>query len=187
MMNIDITKATRRDTPMLRQLYEFYCYDFSEFMSSDVTDTGMYTDDKFLTGYWPEPAWSSYIVRVDGRLAGFAWVLKTTLFPDDEQPDNVAMRRALAEANLLASEHTLIEEFFIMRGHRHKGVGEYVANWLFDRYPGVWEVSEIVANTPAQAFWRRIIDRYTRGGYIEVNVNSQNWQGPVQVFRSNTR
>ncbi len=183
-MNIEITKAVRRDTPVLRQLYELYCYDFSEFMSSDVTDTGMYTDDKFLTGYWPEPAWSAFIVRVNGRLAGFAWVLKTTLFPEEDAPETKAARESLANAGFLEGEHVLMEEFFVMRAYRHKGVGEYVARNLFDRYsPCVWEVSEIAANTPAQAFWRRIIDRHTSGAYIELDMQSENWRGPVQVFR----
>jgi predicted acetyltransferase len=183
-MNIEVTKATRQDTPVLRQLYELYCHDFSEFMPSDVADTGMYTDDQFLTGYWREPGWSGFLVRVNSRLAGFAWVLETTLFPDDDKKENMAARQTLADAGLLEGEHILMEEFFIMRRYRHQGVGEVVAKALFDSYQGVWEVSEVAANTPAQGFWHRIIDRYSSGGYIELAMVSQNWHGPVQVFRS---
>lgn len=186
-MEIEITRATRRDTPVLRQLYELYCHDFSEFMASDVNDTGMYTDDQFLTGYWREPNWSAYLIRCDQHLAGFAWVLKTTLFPPDGIAEMLAARNTLAEAGLLAGTHILMEEFFVMRRYRHRGVGEYAARYLFDHTPGVWEVSEIEANTPVQAFWRRIIDRHTGGAHTEVRFASPAWHGPVQVFRSQGR
>ncbi|HEY3288734.1 MAG TPA: GNAT family N-acetyltransferase [Anaerolineae bacterium] len=183
-MNIEITRAQQQDTPVLRQLYELYCHDFSEFMPSDVNATGMFTDDQFLTGYWREPNWSAYLIRCDDHLAGFAWVLKTTLFPPAGLGESKAARKTLADAGLLAGTHILMEEFFVMRHYRRRGVGEHVARYLFDHMPGVWEVSEIDANTPAQAFWRRIIDRYTGGAYTEVRFTSSAWSGPVQVFKS---
>ena len=188
-MNIEIVKATRRDTPVLRHLYELYCHDFSEYTQSDVTDAGLYTDDAFLSDYWREPNWSSYLVRVDAKLAGFAWVLQTTLFrmEDIEALGKTEETRFLAEIGFLNSAltyHHLIEEFFIMRKYRHNGVGEYVADYLFDLFPGIWEVSEMVENTPAQAFWRKVIGRYTGGKYVECTLDTDLWRGPVQVFRS---
>jgi predicted acetyltransferase len=120
-------------------------------------------------------------------------VLKTTLFrPEDVETRFLAQSketRFLQEIGFVNTEHALIEEFFVMRKYRHKGVGEYVAHHLFDRFPGVWEVSEMVQNVPAQAFWRKVIDRYTGGRFIEVTLDSELWRGPVQVFRShgNTR
>ena len=189
-MNIEITKATRADTPVLRHLYELYEYDFSEYTHADVTADGLYTDDKFLTGYWREPNWSSFLVRVDGKLAGFAWVLKTTLFrPEDIEGLKATFRetRFLQETWFLRKSdepHHLIEEFFVMRKYRLKGVGEYVAHHLFDLFPGVWEVSEMVENTPAQAFWRKVIGHYTAENYAEVMLDTDQWRGPVQVFQS---
>lgn len=178
-MNIDIRRATRADTPVLRHLYELYCHDFSEFTQSDVGEDGLYTDDGFLDGYWREPNWSGFLVRVEGRLAGFAWVLKTTVF----QPTDPEVQ-LLQGAGLLDGEHHLIEEFFVMRKYRCQGVGQHVAHQLFDRFPGVWEVSEMVENTPAQAFWRKVIDCYTGGKFVEVTLNTDLWRGPVQVFHN---
>jgi predicted acetyltransferase len=180
-MNIEITQATRADTPALQHLYEFYAYDFSEFMPSDVGHDGAYTDDQFLTGYWPDPRWASFLVRVDGKLAGFAWVLQTTLFG----PEDIGkMKETSGETWFLKSPHHLIEEFFIMRRYRKQGLGAYVAQHVFDLFPGVWEVSEIVENTPAQAFWRKVIGRYTANHYVEVTLSTDQWHGPVQVFHS---
>jgi predicted acetyltransferase len=183
-MNIEITKATRSDTSVLRRLYELYAYDFSEFTRSDVSADGEYTDDDFLTGYWPEPNWTAFLVRVDGKLAGFAWVLKTSLFG---QQDRERLKGTWKEIGLLKDRdepHHLIEEFFIMRKYRLNGIGEYVAQHLFDLFPGVWEVSEIEENIPAQAFWRNVIGRYAGTVYKEVTLDTDLWRGPVQVFHS---
>lgn len=182
-MHIEITKATRADTPVLRHLYEFYAYDFSEFTRDDVGASGQYTDDRFLTGYWLEPNWTALLVRADDKLAGFVWVLQTTLFrPEDIK--RLRETRGIEETWSLKSPHHLIEEFFIMRKYRLKGVGEYVAQHVFDLFPGVWEVSEIEENTPAQAFWRKVIGRYTGNQYAEVTLDTDQWRGPVQVFQS---
>jgi predicted acetyltransferase len=186
-MNIEILKATRADTPLLRHLYELYCHDFSEFTGSDVSATGLYTDDQFLTGYWTQPNWSAFLVRVDGYWAGFAWMLKTTLF-EPGMIETLGLQMAgLLDEDHGKGEHILMEEFFIMRKYRRKGIGEQVARRLFDMFPGVWEVSEMVENTPAQAFWRKVISRYTGGNYVEVTLDSEMWRGPVQVFRSRTQ
>ena len=179
-MNIEITKAVRRDTPVLRQLYELYEHDFSVYTHADVHDTGMYTDGYFLAHEWRDPKWSAFLIRVDSNLAGFAWVLQTTLFEPGWPETQVLAQSGL----LMPGEHVLMEEFFIMRKYRLQGVGEYAAHHLFDRYTGIWEVSEMIENTPAQAFWRKVIERYTHNHYVELNLNTSTWRGPVQVFRS---
>ena len=46
-------------------------------------------------------------------------------------------------------------------------MGKKAARRAFDLFPGNWQVRELLANTPAQAFWRRIIDEYTGGDYVE--------------------
>jgi predicted acetyltransferase len=172
MMEITITKAKRSDTPVLRQLYELYCHDFCDFMQSDVGENGMFTDDEFMVGLWPLKNFDAYLVRADGKLAGFVWVMRNrSVFAHGAMP-------------YPDETHNLIDEFFVMRAYRKRGVGRYVAHALFDRYPGVWEVSEIMTNTPAQAFWRRIIGEYTGGNFTEVTLDTELWHGPVQVFRS---
>ncbi len=189
-MNIEITRAKRHDTPVLQHLYELYSYDFSVYTQADIANTGLYTDESFLSGYWNDMNWSSFLVRVDGSLAGFAWMLRTTLIrPQDIWTLKEGKEtRFLQEIGFLKDEpHNLIEEFFIMRKYRLRGAGETVARMLFDQYPGIWEVSEMVENTPAQAFWRKVIGRYTGERYIELTLDTELWHGPVQVFMSSTQ
>ena len=75
-----------------------------------------------------------------------------------------------------------IAEFFIMRKYRRRGIGCAVACQIFDRFPGKWEVQQMVSNQRAQFFWRRVIAHYTNGQYHEVTLHDERWHGPVQFF-----
>jgi predicted acetyltransferase len=63
-------------------------------------------------------------------------------------------------------------EFFVLRMYRRHGVGSEAARSLFEAHAGAWEVHEVAANTPAQAFWRRIIASVT-AGHFEEEVNAE--------------
>jgi hypothetical protein len=41
-MNIEVTTATLKEKPILRNLMELYSYDFSEFDGADIADSGLY-------------------------------------------------------------------------------------------------------------------------------------------------
>jgi predicted acetyltransferase len=127
----------------------------------EIGDDGYWTGDDFLDP-WPDDL-HIYLIRVAGHWAGFAWVA----FGGYSDPD---------------AHHFLMDEFFVLRRYRRRGVGEWAAVWLFNQYPGTWEVGEIPENVEAQQFWRTVIDRYADGQYREVNVNNQRWHGPVQIF-----
>ena len=58
-------------------------------------------------------------------------------------------------------------EFYIRTTHRRRGVGAEAAALIFRRFGGDWQVAEARRNTPAVAFWRRVISRYTQGAYTE--------------------
>jgi len=58
------------------------------------------------------------------------------------------------------SANFLMDEFFVLRQYRRRGVanGRRVA---LQSISGTWEVGEIPENVDAQHFWRTVIDRYT--------------------------
>jgi predicted acetyltransferase len=160
---IDLLRATPTHRSLLRQLYELYFYDFSPMTPAVIGEDGYWTSDDFLDP-WPEDL-HIYLIRADRHWAGFAWVA----FGSYSDPD---------------AHNSLMDDFFVLRQYRRQGVGEWAAVWLFNQYPGTWEVGEIPENVEAQQFWRTVIDRYTGGHYREVNVNNQRWHGPVQIFDS---
>ena len=157
-MNIEIIEAQEEDRPIVRNMVSYYIYDMAESTGWNIKPNGTFGGCDDLAEYWqtwhpesgsdrwPHEDWQGfpYIVRVDGQLAGFA-LLKHL-------------------GKTLPNTYD-IGEFFILRKYRQKGLGKHVAHTLFDRHRGNWEIRQMFSNTPAQAFWRKIISEYTGGKY----------------------
>lgn len=163
-MDIQISPASETEAPILHRLMELYLYDFSEFDNADLEPDGHY-GYPYLALYWVEGDRYPFLIRCDGKLAGFVLVLRYDYL--DDEPNC-----------------WVIAEFFVMRKYRGLGVGQFAAQDIFDRFPGDWQVAQIVENHPATLFWRKVIQRYTGGKYQEVLLDSERWRGPVQMFYS---
>lgn len=162
-MNIEVKRAAIEEKSILRNLLELYQYDFSEFEGDDLNEHGLF-EYKYLDHYWTEDTRYPFIVRVNGKLAGFA------LVRDLISPDNNITH--------------CISEFFIMKKYRKQGICRTVAHKVFDMLPGRWRVAQIEQNIPAQKFWRKVISAYTADDYLEIYQNDNDWVGQVQQFLS---
>jgi predicted acetyltransferase len=125
---VDLASLEERD--LLARLLELYQHDFSGDTGADLGPDGTY-GWRDLGRWWREPDRYPFLVRVDGRLAGFALV-------HAGEPHDMA-------------------EFFVVRKYRRAGVGTQAATAVFARFPGGWQVRQQRANTTATAFWRRAV------------------------------
>jgi predicted acetyltransferase len=75
-----------------------------------------------------------------------------------------------------------IDQFFVMKKYRGSGVGKSLATQVFAILPGQWEVAQMAINLAAQAFWRAVIERTTKGQFEEHTLTEGWWQGKVQAF-----
>jgi predicted acetyltransferase len=156
-VTIEIVRAEDRDFAVVQNLFPLYVHDLSEFTGWDVPDTGLFVASHLLLQYWgkkPRDArfhWPDglrgfpFLIREDGKLAGFVLIREIAKEPPGFD----------------------VGEFFVLRKFRGRGVGKGVAHRVFDMFPGNWQVRELEENTPAQAFWRRVIGDYTGGDYME--------------------
>jgi predicted acetyltransferase len=145
-MDIELRSVVCEDGSVLRNLLQPYLHDFSEIDGAEVNEHGLYEyEHEYADLYWSEPGRHGFIVRADGKLAGF-----------------VLVREGLGD------EPHYIAEFFVMRKYRRQGVGRIVAHRVFGMFPGRWRIEQAPANTAAQAFWRRVIGEYTGGRFEEV-------------------
>lgn len=155
-MSVQIRPAASEEHAVLSALLQLYVYDFSEMLGLDVGDDGRF-QTPVVEGR------DAFLVRVDGKLAGFALIASKSRLTGEDGVHDVA-------------------EFFVVQRYRRSGVGEKAARSLFDRYPGRWEVRQKTENARAIAFWRRVIDRYTGGRFVEEMLDDDRWRGPVQRF-----
>jgi predicted acetyltransferase len=77
-----------------------------------------------------------------------------------------------------------IEQFFVMKKYRKRGMGSAAARIIFNTHVGQWQVGQMTDNFIAQSFWRSVIGKYTLNHYNEVQITSGWWQGIVQSFTS---
>ena len=159
---ISLSPASKEEQATLINLMQLYSYDWSELRPLDVGDDGRFADLP-LDIYWQDPWRHPFLLRVEGKLAGFALIS--------------------GRSRLTGSEGVFdMTEFFVMRRYRRRGVGLAAACAAFDRFAGSWEVRQREDNVEATAFWRQVVARYTDGKYQEARWNDATWVGPVQMF-----
>lgn len=159
-MQVELAEAKYE---IVRNLFELYMHDLSGYAGIEVGDDGKFAAPATLSLYWSDAAQRHpFLIRADGRIAGFALVRK------------------------IAPAIYDMGEFFILRKYRRSGVGREAAFWLFDRFKSAWEVREIPSNEPAQAFWRRIIAEYAGGDFEDAQEFFEAYRREfvVQRFRS---
>src|SRR5271156_4802387 len=114
-MHIEVIAAALDQKSTLANLLELYGHDFSEFLDLEIGPDGRfgYID---LPLYWTEPGRHPFLIHVDGKLAGFAFVK--------------AAQQPLWD----------MAEFFIVRAYRRRGIGTQAAHEVWRRFPGPWRV-----------------------------------------------
>jgi predicted acetyltransferase len=165
---VEVTPARPEEVPLLRRLMQLYLYDLAAIDGWDLADDGTYGSAERIERFWTEADRHAFVVRVDGRVAGFVLVRRgaqTTNDPDTHE----------------------VSEFFVLRRYRRRTVGEQVARQVFDRLPGRWEVVEMASNVDAQAFWRAVIGRYTGGRFEDFDWQRGGLGHRVQRFDTGRR
>ena len=165
MSAVELAPTRSEDVPVLRRLMQLYLYDLASIDGWHLGEDGAYGTAEGLERFWTEPDRSSFLLRVDGKLAGFVLVRRGAQTTDDPAAHEVS-------------------EFFVLRGYRRRGVGEWAARQVFDRFPGPWEVAQMASNTDAQAFWRAVIGRYTGGRFEDFAWRRAGAEYQVQRFDS---
>jgi predicted acetyltransferase len=136
----------------------------AEWFRFDTDADGRYAYD--MTRHW-ERGDRAYLARVDGVLAGFALV-------------------GPAPAWLADPTACDVEEFFVIRRHRHSGVADRLARTIWDAEPGRWRVRVFEGNVPAVPFWRRIIGAYTNHTHTEERLFNNDRHWVVFAFSNDT-
>lgn len=159
-MDVQALPASITDKPIIQQMMELYQYDFSEFENTDLNEHG-YFGYQYLDYYWVESDRYPFLVKVNGKLAGFVLVNQYTYLPGSQYS---------------------VAEFFILRKYRQRGVGRQVALHVFNLFRGRWEIHQVHTNIVAQQFWRSVIGAYTENNYTETFMEDNDWKGTVQCF-----
>ena len=151
----ELLEVQEKDKDVIYNLMQLYTYELSLFEDEttnfQLLDNGVFKLSKYIDLYWTEEGRHPYILRCEGKLAGF--VLER--YNEDEMNE--------------------IAEFFVLNKYRKLGAGTFMANELFKKYKGKWEIRTLLKNERAQEFWRKVVKSASNGIYEE------------HLIRNNTR
>jgi predicted acetyltransferase len=124
-------RGSAADREWLTRVYPFYLHDLSEFDDGyyRLDEQGRWTPDHLPD--WLDDATDHPLILVEsGERVGAALINQA---PSPHMSPGVGFRMA---------------EFFVLRAHRGRGTGRRAVFALFDRFPGVWEISGAAAERP---------------------------------------
>ncbi len=148
-MSMEVAQASKAERLVIRNLTELYLHDFSEFEDKDVNEHGLFDYDD-LDLFWLDARRHPFLVRCDGKIAGFALVEEGTF----------NARTGTKDADLID-----MVDFFILRKYRRRGVGRALAQHCFITVRGRWQVRTDTYNPAALSFWRSAIAGVTEDNY----------------------
>jgi predicted acetyltransferase len=156
MSRLSISKLGPDSEVVLRNLFQHYMHDMSEWFQFDTQSDGSYTYD--TSSIWKK-GYDVYLAKANDSIAGFALIGSAAEWLGDTGAHDV-------------------HEFFVLRRFRRSGFGQSMAIFVWDERPGQWLVRVLQANAPAVLFWRTAISGYSRGLYEEEGriVNGRPWR-----------
>jgi predicted acetyltransferase len=159
--SFEVRVASPADRLPIYRMLELYQHDLSDIWDQDLDSHGEY--GYALDRYWDSEGFHPFVATADGKYAGFALA-------------NQAVR--------IGTEGYWMDQFFVLKKYRSQGIGQLLASSVFAALPGRWEVGQMPQNLAAQAFWRKVLGKYTDGRFKEHEVLAGWWQGIIQVFES---
>jgi predicted acetyltransferase len=137
---IEVIPAASEQESILANLLELYAHDFSEFHDLEIGEDGRF-GYKLLPLYWSDPDRYPFLVKADGHLVGLILVMR---------------------GRAVFGNHVVwdMAEFFVLRGYRRRGIGTQMAQEIWRRFLGAWEVRVMQSNVAANHFWAHAVSTF---------------------------
>ena len=146
-MHFELIPVKDEQKNTIYNLMQLYTYELSfykdETTKFNLLENGLYEMNKYLELYWKEDERHPYILKCNGKLAGFVLYRCT--------------ENGLNE----------ISEFFVLNKYRKINAGTYMASEIFKLYKGKWEIRTLLKNKRAQSFWRKVIKENSNNNFEE--------------------
>lgn len=136
--DISIFEASLAEKEILENFLTLYLHDLSEFTDRlDINHQGFF-EYRALDQYYYRPFLIPLLYKVNYRYTGFILL--------DQRP------------NAPRDVDYFINEFFLLKKYRRKGIAKMVIKELFHLYPGRYLVLQLMTNVPAINFWHRVYE-----------------------------
>lgn len=133
---LELATARSDDTGLIASLLDDYLRELSAYRDQPAgpTDSSGY---RHLDAYWSEAGRHAFLIRREGRVAGFAFI------------------RDPASTGSAAHEFT---EFYIEPASRRLGIGRRGVYAIWKRFPGNWQFQVHARNSGGVRFWSSCVE-----------------------------
>jgi predicted acetyltransferase len=154
---VELVQAGAGLRSVLENLLQLYIHDFSELIPLDVGNDGRYSYNN-LPLYWSDASRLPFLAKAGGKYAGFALIVRVSPLSSGGDVYDMA-------------------EFFVLRRYRHRGIGRELAEQVWLRYPGRWQIRVMANNDAALGFWSSSIARFTgqTAGFKSLEKDGTAW------------
>ncbi|MBE7680868.1 GNAT family N-acetyltransferase [Paenibacillus sp. P13VS] len=178
-LNVTARLCGMEEKFIINNIYPLYLHDLSEVWEHKINRYGVFENDDTRTLmeqnrvfdiWWEHPnVLFPYLITVDDIPAGLAFVATSPFIPCPHYNDYY------------------MNEFFLLRNYRGKGVGEEAVRQIIGKMPGRWELqtNPTERNERAKRFWRKTLNTCTNGKYSE-ELGHHPEDGEKLVFRFST-
>lgn len=151
-MKINETTISRlENTEDIITIYKEYLAFMSPFFVVDDHDSWCEGALKNLKRYSAGSGRYIYIVKDFDSIIGFSFITDHLRFNDDG---------------------FAVADFYIQKDHEGKKSGQRLAEYVFEQFPGNWEVAVTRNNHSAYLFWGNVVASYTHEKFIKKRKSS---------------
>jgi len=149
MKNTDLKleRAGIDDKDFIKNLYQHYMHDLSEFNDSLQPDAMGLFDNSFVDSYYCKDNLIPLKITLANSIIGFLFCSK------GQKVDYI------------------IQDIFILKNYRNRGLGKLAVEQLFALYPGRFGLGVLIKNASAKLFWTHCLEHlginYTSSEVIE--------------------
>ena len=135
-INIKLERSIDNDKGFIKNIHQYYLHDLSEYNNSlQLNSTGLF-DNSFVDSYYCEDNQIPLKITLENNIIGFIFC---SISPGPKV-------------------EYIIQDAFILRGYRNRGLCKLALKQLFNLYPGKYGLVILMKNEPAKLFWKHCLE-----------------------------
>ncbi|SDN06592.1 Predicted acetyltransferase [Psychrobacillus sp. OK028] len=140
-MSLILREVLEEEKIILKNLFSLYLHDLSKYTAEiEIGEDGSFEYDG-LDVFWETEGLSPFFIMLDKSIIGFI---------------------LLVERPFLKNEYDFgLNDLFILNKYKGKGLGIQAVKKLFQDKKGKYFVIELVENSPAVSFWKKVYSKLT--------------------------
>ena len=138
MKNTDLKleRSNVDDKDVIKNMYQYYVHDLSEFNDNLHVDSMGLFDTSFVDRYYCEDDLIPLKITLENSTIGFL------------------------NCSIGQKVDYVIQDIFILRNYRNRGLGKLALKQFFDLYRGRFGLDILIKNEPAKLFWEHCLEHF---------------------------